>query len=162
MVAWHGPWQDGRSRAVLAPATGSGSLLLCAEGVTQRHLLGEISFTSADIASLQRMVELWERTWLCYRPAQPVNPDLVFVFGYGNLSEAAHSAVQERVAALLAAPVVRACFGTVRIEFAHISGARDIHDKRRLHTNWTVGPNNLFRHFARLAAARGYRCTRPL
>ena len=56
----------------------------------------------------------------------------------------------------MARPVLRECFGRVALESAYLSGSDDLYDKRRLDSNWTQGPNNLFYHFLDSAARGGY------
>ena len=89
-------------------------------------------------------------------PAAPaVAPHLVFGFN-ANISEPQHAAARARVEALMARPVLRECFGRVALESAYLSGSDDLYDKRRLDSNWTQGPNNLFYHFLDSAARGGY------
>ena len=52
--------------------------------------------------------------------------------------------------------MLRECFGRVALESAYLSGSDDLYDKRRLDSNWTQGPNNLFYHFLDSAARGGY------
>ena len=130
--------------------------LLCLPTTAPRNLLVEIPFTASDVAALELTVGLWERTWPCYRPPlRPSRPHLVFGFN-ANISEPQHAAARARVEALMARPVLRECFGRVALESAYLSGSDDLYDKRRLDSNWTQGPNNLFYHFLDSAARGGY------
>ena len=142
-----------RSGRVSRPAPPVPAGLLCLPSAP-RALLVEVPFTQHDVASLEFAVDLWERMWPCYAPPlRPSRPDLVLAFN-GNLSEPRLSDAAARVRALLSRRVVHECFGAVSVESAHLSGAEDVYDKRRLDANWTVGPNNLFFKFLYQSAAR--------
>jgi hypothetical protein len=79
----------------------------------------------------------------------------MYVFN-GDLSQPQHDGLRRRLRTLLTSPVLTACFGSVSVASASLSEAEDVYDKRRLHANWTVGPNRLFDFAVATAAAEGY------
>ena len=144
-------WQSGRS----PPQAPTRALRLCRPFTGRQMLLVEIPFTTADVRSLEISAATWETTWPCTGFA-PFRPDLLLAFN-GNISEPRHKSIRERVEKVLTRPVVRQCFGHATVESACLSVENDVYDKRRLNANWTIGPNNLFFHFLRAAASRGYK-----
>jgi hypothetical protein len=129
---------------------------LCRLPATDRSLLVEVPFTASEVESLELHLRLWTRLWPCYRPARPGRrPDLMYVFN-GDLSQPRHDALRRRLRKLFTSPVLTACFGSVSVASASLSEADDVYDKRRLHANWTVGPNRLFDFAVATAAAQGY------
>jgi hypothetical protein len=137
--------------------TGSMSGEVCRKEPAERSLLLEVPFTASEMDALELSLGLWTRVWPCRQPQLPAGrPDLMFAFN-GNLSDARHGALRARLAQLLSAPVLAACFGSVMVESAGLSQAEDVYDKKRLAANWTVGPNNLFDFAVATAASHGYR-----
>jgi len=79
----------------------------------------------------------------------------MYVFN-GDLSQPQHEGLNSRLRKLFTSPVLTACFGSVSVVSARLSDVEDVYDKRRLHANWTVGPNRLFDFAVATAAAQGY------
>lgn len=123
---------------------------------TPRPLLVFVPFTSADVPAIIRGHELWQRALPCAADgtAPASRQGLMYLFNGRCGTNASDSCAQ--VSRAVRDTAAMACFRSVVVRGAHLSGQADRYDKQRRTAAWTAGPNNLFHKAAAKARRLGY------